>query len=249
MKGLGIYFSGTGNTKFLMEKFKEKFDAKGVSVDLQAIDSSENFEDKYDFYIFSAPIYAEFFPKIYVDWVEKNVNISKGKKAILTSTLGSKGTPPALKIMAKILEKKGFEIIIQQEITMPNNWTGEVPSEEKIKESKEITEIKVEKIIEKFFNNEKMIKNPWKLRYWLTLPLVNLMENYLKKWATKNMSVDSNVCIGCKKCEENCPVDNLKVDGNSVNIGKNCVACMRCVNSCPVNAFRIKGKEKEQYKF
>lgn len=52
--------------------------------------------------------------------------------------------------------------------------------------------------------------------------------------------VDGNKCIKCGTCAKNCPVGNIKTDGNGkFSFGGDCVMCTRCSFNCPTNAFDI----------
>lgn len=52
--------------------------------------------------------------------------------------------------------------------------------------------------------------------------------------------VDGNKCIKCGACAKNCPVGNIKTDGNGkFSFGGDCVMCTRCSFNCPTNAFDI----------
>lgn len=52
-------------------------------------------------------------------------------------------------------------------------------------------------------------------------------------------------CIGCKKCEQACPIETAKkkavaVEGNLANIDQDlCIGCMQCAIACPVGCIDI----------
>ena len=52
-------------------------------------------------------------------------------------------------------------------------------------------------------------------------------------------------CIGCGKCEKNCPQHNI--DFRKKYYSNKCMMCTRCIHNCPVNAIAYKGKHIEQY--
>lgn len=63
----------------------------------------------------------------------------------------------------------------------------------------------------------------------------------------KKVGVDSNLCVKCMKCVNDCPTKNIYLDEN-IKFKNQCISCQRCVHCCPVNAFTYKGKHFEQYK-
>ena len=50
----------------------------------------------------------------------------------------------------------------------------------------------------------------------------------------------SNGCIGCKKCEKNCPSGAIKVEDNVAKIDYNlCTKCGLCAENCPVGCILV----------
>ena len=59
----------------------------------------------------------------------------------------------------------------------------------------------------------------------------------------------TDACIGCKRCEESCPVENVTVvDGRPV-WGMDCTSCLACYHVCPQHAVQYgkRTKDKGQY--
>lgn len=58
---------------------------------------------------------------------------------------------------------------------------------------------------------------------------------------TKNLRIDQDACVKCYLCEETCPVDAIKLDGDKVVLDNNkCIRCNVCSSKCPVNALNLK---------
>ena len=55
--------------------------------------------------------------------------------------------------------------------------------------------------------------------------------------------IDSDLCTGCKICDEGCPLDviymNEKTDKAYIRYPKDCIACYVCERFCPVNAIYV----------
>ena len=67
------------------------------------------------------------------------------------------------------------------------------------------------------------------------MPLAVLCSNKDKGAVTRK--VCSAGCIGCRKCEKNCPVGAVKVTDNLAVIDDSlCIRCGKCVEGCPVRA-------------
>ena len=85
MRCAAIYFSGTGNTEYVIRQFKEEFEKQNISCELINIVDKYSIEDEYDFYIFAGPVHAELYPITYINWVKENVKRVENKKCIIKS--------------------------------------------------------------------------------------------------------------------------------------------------------------------
>ena len=57
---------------------------------------------------------------------------------------------------------------------------------------------------------------------------------------TKELLVDEDTCVQCQVCEENCPVDAIKIDGDRVVLDQEkCILCEVCSTKCPVGALKL----------
>lgn len=55
--------------------------------------------------------------------------------------------------------------------------------------------------------------------------------------------IDSGLCTGCGLCMERCPMDAIKLAGDSAEIIEGrCIGCGLCVSSCPEKAITLKAK-------
>ena len=56
--------------------------------------------------------------------------------------------------------------------------------------------------------------------------------------------IDSEKCIGCGVCEEDCPFDAITVEDGCAVVNDNCTLCGSCVDTCEPEALHIEGAEK-----
>ena len=61
----------------------------------------------------------------------------------------------------------------------------------------------------------------------------------------------TDACIGCGKCVELCPLNNVHLKNGKPVWGKNCTHCMACICYCPKEAIEYgkKSKGKPRYHF
>ena len=61
----------------------------------------------------------------------------------------------------------------------------------------------------------------------------------------------TDACIGCGKCVERCPLNNIRLENGKPVWGKHCTHCMACICYCPKEAIEYgkKSKGKPRYHF
>ena len=84
---IGIYFSGTGNTKYCLEKFVALYDRNIEITPLEDTGTMEKVTYHKDI-IFAYPIYYSNLPKIVRDFICENSDIWKGKRVFIIATMG-----------------------------------------------------------------------------------------------------------------------------------------------------------------
>jgi len=249
MKGCIVYFSGTGNTEYVAKEIKGEFANKNITCDTYEVSKNKGFEDKYDFYVFGAPIYAEMFPVFYTQWVKEHITKGSGRKCIVFSTQASESAcGPA--VFAKELKGIGFEVVIEDCVIMPNNYyivMFKKFTEKQVADALEKSKYRAEVIVDKFLKSETLL-NAAKGRTLWAKPVFKIFTIWSKKWAKKSLEVDMDKCTRCGLCQRQCPVNNIKVEKDSVIFSNKCISCQRCVHNCPVNAFLYKNKVVDQYK-
>ncbi len=73
-------------------------------------------------------------------------------------------------------------------------------------------------------------------------------------WFMKNvmgngtLTVDSNLCIGCRSCARLCPVQNIRMENGLPKFGKDCAVCLSCVRWCPKHAIKMDGVKSSSKK-
>ncbi len=51
--------------------------------------------------------------------------------------------------------------------------------------------------------------------------------------------VNKEICIGCGRCQDVCPVEAIKLEGGSAVVGDDCAECGACVGECPSGAINL----------
>jgi ferredoxin len=238
----GIYFSGTGNTKYCVEKFLDYYNgSKPVSIEnpdaIEAIRKS-------DAIVFGYPIYFGNIPKIVRDFIYLNRDNFKDKKIFVISTMGLFSGDGA-GCGARLLKKYGANIIGGLHLKMPD-CIGDVKTLKKsLKENRQIVknaEGKIKNAVD-LLKREKPTREGLNVAYHFAglfgqrLWFYRKTQNY-----TSRLKIDSHSCIGCGKCVVLCPMSNLTLSGQKATADGKCTMCYRCINNCPQKAITLLGK-------
>lgn len=247
MRGILYYFSGTGNTKWIGDKFKDSFSKNRIEVDLVNIESVEEFEiDNYDFMILGTSIYAELEPKIVDDFIDKLPINKNNMRGILYSTQAAK-TASAVSILKSKLEKKGYKVVAEGMFQMSNNYyfgVGKKTEEYTFNIIKENAIKQVNNVVKTFMNNKDIKVHLNYLRIAGAKVSSKIYRRLLPKMSKNFTSTEE--CIKCGLCLRNCPKGNITFENSVAVFHSKCMLCMRCIHICPVNAIRYKDKIIEQ---
>ena len=241
---LGVYFSGTGNTKFCVDKFLKEYDQSENAFSIEDGDTLKKIENHSEIVI-GYPVQYSNIPKILRDYIVDNERIWKGKKIFIIATMGLFSGDGA-GILARLLKHYGAVIVGGLHLKMPDS-IGDVRA---LKRSFEKNKALVKKAEEKICKTVQDIKNgkPPQEGLGILYHLAGLFGQRLyfggktKKYTDK-LKVDAQKCIGCGLCEKLCPMNNITLTNGIAASGDKCTMCYRCINKCPKQAITLLGKK------
>lgn len=247
---VGIYFSGTGNTKHCADYFLTQL-GSGATYSIEdknAISAIEANEE----IVFAYPIYYSNLPKIVRDFIINNAELWQGKKIFIVATMGLFSGDGA-GCSARLFKKFGARILGGLHLKMPD-CIGDVKLLKKsLNQNQEIiinAERKIDLAVEKI-KTGKYPKEGLNLFYHL-LGLFGqrlYFKSKTKNYYTK-IKVDSKKCVQCKLCISLCPMQNIAFENNNIVFKDKCTMCYRCFSSCPKQSITVIGnKVYEQCKF
>lgn len=246
---LMLYFSGTGNSKFIANSFSKKTGALCYSIETDMNFSKEILN--HDTISFCYPTYGGCVPRIMREFVAKHTKDLKDKKLIIFCTQLMFSGDGARAFM-DLLPKNHVKVIYAEHFNMPNNICNAPifsvkngPAIEKclhqaeVKMDKVCKNINEGKIKKRGFNSFSHILGLCQSSYWPAIEKKN----------ESNIKVD-NSCINCNLCVKVCPMKNLTFGPKGIEQNNNCIVCYRCVNACPKQAITVlvHKKPKVQYK-
>lgn len=116
---IGIYFSGTGNTKFCVDKFVAEYDNRKNIFPIEDEDTLDKIKNNHEIVI-GYPVQYSNIPKILRDYITSNQYIWKGKKIFIIATMGLFSGDGA-GISARLLNSYGAIIAGGLHLKMPDS--------------------------------------------------------------------------------------------------------------------------------
>ncbi len=243
---VGIYFSGTGNTKFCVKKFLELYNENNTfeSYSIEDEICVSKIKENKDI-LFAYPIYYSSLPPIVESFIKNNRKIFKNKNIFILATMGLFSGDGA-GLSARLFKKYDTKILGGLHIKMPD-CIGDVKLLKKsIDENRQI----VKDAVTKIDTSVKKIKSGKKIKNGLTLfnHIAGLFGQrlwfYNKTKKLKNkLIIDYDKCISCKMCMVKCPVNNFIEENGKPKAQGKCTCCYRCISNCPKQAITLIGKE------
>lgn len=241
---LGIYYSGTGNSRYVMEQFLEKYNSSADCISIED-EKIKEYISKSQEIAFAYSVQYSNVPKMVKDFIDGNQSLWKGKKVFVIATMGLFSGDGA-GILARRLHRYGAETIGGLHLKMPDCIADVKALKRPLEKNKELVR-EAEKKIDQAVQSMKAGRPPQEGLG----PLYHLaglfgqrlyFYNKTRKYVDK-LKIDSVKCVGCGKCVQSCPMKNLSLENHKAKAGNQCTMCYRCVNQCPKQAITLLGKQ------
>ena len=255
-----FYFSGTGNSKYIAERFSQEMKALCYSIE-DEVDFSQLINSE-EIIGFCYPIYGSRVPRNMRQFVQQFLPDLKGKKLIIFATQWLFSGDGA-RVLTDLFPENDIEVIYADHFYMPNNVSnifllGESPKKwiEKrfLKAEQKImticSDLKLGKVKRRGFSGfSRFLGSLQGVPWQKDSKRVGLAPKSMEAKIAKSIRVNGG-CTSCSICVKACPVKNLKLDDKRIVHHNNCIACYRCINICPEQAISVmfKAKPKWQYK-
>lgn len=247
-----FYFSGTGNSCWVAEQLSTAGAEELVAIaDVYASDRRFVLHpDEKVGFVF--PVYSWGPPSIVLQLIASVQFSEKPAYLYFVCTCGD-DTGKTAEIFCKAVGRRGWKCQAGFSVIMPNTYVclpgfdidwrdvAETKCQEAEVRVAEIARLVAERV-------QRMDCYPGRfpaLKSYLLRPLFN------RFWSSPRRFRVEDTCVSCGRCEQVCPLHNIRlVDGKPV-WGKECVACLACYHHCPKHAIAY-GKYtrgKGQYTF
>lgn len=240
---LGIYFSGTGNSRYAVEVFLKKYDESAKVYSIEDANIANYIKDNKEL-VFAYPVYYSNIPKILKDFIDDNKQLWQDKKIFVIATMAAFSGDGA-GILGRRLQRYGAELTGGLHLKMPDIIADVSVLKRSPEKNRELVKLAEQKIDKAVLNmkNGKVPQEGIGFLYHLAglfgqrLYFCNKTRQYSSK-----VKIDLQKCIGCGECVKLCPMKNLRIEKNRVVAEDRCTMCYRCINNCPKQAITLIGK-------
>jgi len=237
-----LYFSSTGNSKYVAEKIADNLNDSILSINDILKTNNKNNIDVNGKLVIVSPTYLSRMPRIIEDWfISQEFNGANGVYFVMTyfNSFGA-----AKDYNQKLCESKGLKYMGTKYIHMPNNHilsftpTNIDEAKEIIKESNTVIEGAINDIsLNKAFGEKKT--------NIVDKMMSSLINDVFYKFIIKsNRFAVSDKCVSCGTCVKKCPLNNISLKNGKPVWDYNCTHCGACICYCPKEAIEY-GKSTE----
>ena len=240
----GIYFSGTGNSRYAAEFFCREYDKDSAVFSIEDDNVIKEIEHS-DLLVFAYPVQFSTVPKILRDFITNNKELWMNKKVFIIATMGLFSGDGA-GLLGRLLHDHGAEIIGGLHLKMPDS----IGDEKALKRPLEVNRALVRSAEQKIKDSVRRLREDDPPREGLgpIYQLAGLFGQRLyfghkTKHYSSKLKIDPGKCVGCGSCVSLCPMDNISVVEGKIVPGDRCTMCYRCINKCPQQAITLLGKQ------
>lgn len=245
------YFSGTGNTFYVLDRLAKRLRELGNTVNFTSCERVEKIDYECDIVGIAFPIHTSTAPKIFSEFLKKMPVVdNKPLFGIVTSGYMA---GDVLKYETQCLIEKGYKPFLLRNIVIANNLHLPFLCPLKVTKQKVIDKrlIKIDKKISKIAINIDNKTIDIRGNNIIDIMFGVLQRSFGVVHEKKNFKgfTCSDDCIKCKWCVNNCPTKNIQICGDKIKFHNNCLLCMRCYNFCPCTAIQVTSKTRNSSKY
>ncbi|MCI8870778.1 MAG: 4Fe-4S binding protein [Lawsonibacter sp.] len=240
---IGVYFSGTGGTKYCVETFIRAYSPAGEAVSIEEADAAERISGHAGLVV-GYPVQFSSVPKIVRDFVADHPELWRGRHIFVIASMGLFSGDGA-GVLARLLAGYGAEIIGGLHVKMPDSICDERVLKRTPAQNRALVARAAEKI-ERAAQDLKERRPPQEgLSPWNRLAGLLGQRLYFggrtKKYSSR-LKIDGSRCVRCGTCVRVCPMKNISMGEDRAVPGGRCTMCYRCVSLCPAQAVTLLGR-------
>jgi len=247
-----FYFSGTGNTRWVAEFLANELNDRVHFIPTEVKGSMHYTLKNGERLGFVFPCYGWGVP-VFVEKFIEQMEVTNVNYLYFVTTCGD-DTGMTAEIFCEDVAKKGWTCNMGRAVRMPESYVClpgfDVDSKDKEQRKLMAARERVNQIVDDIIDARGGFDTipgplPWAKSH-IIRPFFN---RFLID--ARHFKINEN-CIGCGKCVEACPYQNVSLNENHrPQWGTVCVQCLRCYHQCPTHAVEwgVFTKKKGQYLF
>lgn len=236
-----IYFSATGNCKFVAQKIADA--TNDYIISMTELENEINLSENENLGIVS-PTYYWGLPS-YVDEFMEKIQVKGNKNSYIyyVATYGTTCGQTGI-FMQNYINKNGLILDAKYSVKMPDNWTVifDLSDKKKVAKINEKELPQINSIISHVKNHDtgdfmKSKVPMFAVKLWKT--------KYEKDRRTYHLHVNDD-CISCGLCARNCPINVIEMKNKKpIWVKEQCVMCLKCLHHCPKFAIQYDNKTQK----
>ena len=244
-----LYFTGTGNSRYLAGRIADALNMPRYDLNacIKAGDTApvQTGRDV----VLVTPTYAWRIPRVVSEWLGKT-ELAGAERIWFVMDCGSE-IGNAAKYNRQLAEQKHLHYMGTAQVVMPENYIAmfNVPQTEQARSIVREAEPEIQNVIVHIEAGQEF-----------PVPRNNLYDRFMssavnpifyKKFVKADAFIASDACIGCGKCTQLCPLNNIHLEQGKPVWGNQCTHCMACICYCPKEAIEYGKKSvgKPHYHF
>lgn len=244
---LGIYMSGTGNTKHCITKFLGLIDPEADIIRMTKANEKKILDKlkENDKIVLAYPTQFSNAPYMVRDFIKRNKTIWAGKKVLCMTTMGAFSGDGA-GCSARLLKKYGAEITGGIQVRMPDAVCDNKMLKKTLEENRKLVreaDQKIETVARDILDNGKYPREGIGFISYMAGLFGQRLWFYSKTTDYSKKLKISDACIGCGLCSKNCPMENLRIKDGKAAAGDRCAMCYSCISTCPKQAITLLGSK------
>lgn len=245
-----LYFSATGNSRYVAERIAKETKDEIVSLNLlMKHNKQDDLISETKPFVFVCPTYSWRLPRVVEEYIKKTT-FKGSRKAYFVLTYGGE-TASASNHVKKLCQYKDWDLQGYAQVMMPDTYLLLFPGVDKAtaKEINKKAEPLIDQILVDIHNGNhfsSMDENG--VVSQLKSGLINSMF-YRFLVNAKGFHIKETKCVSCGKCVELCPLNNIILTDGKPVWGNHCTHCMACLHRCPTEAIEYKKKTQSKPRY
>ncbi len=242
---IGLYFSGTGNTKYCVERFTKQCSTSAQSLSIENPAALPQIQ-KHKALVIGYPVQFSNIPKILQDYITTHSDLWRGTKIFIIATMGLFSGDGA-GILARLLHQYGAKIIGGLHLKMPDSISDEKALKRSFPKNQQLirlADLKIQTAVQNLKNGAPTQEGLGFFPHLAGLFGQRLYFYNKTKHYSNKLKINASKCIRCGKCVKLCPMQNIHFDSTQKQVAADaqCTMCYRCVSQCPTQAITLLGK-------